>query len=428
MIRYKLLYAVLLVVMVLFFILYRGTLSLTLLIFALLLPLLLWYTVVRLKASVKASLSHRGVPVKDQPFHWILQIQNKSWLSTANVRLHLVYSSTLADASQPLVLNIPILMHNTQRIRLTYRAVTCGVMRMRIEKLEIYDPLWMFKRVIPLDLTDSVVLMPQQNYEFSENWKSNPQADADTTEYSKEKAGDDPSEIFDLHVYREGDQISRIHWKLSSKHDDLMVKEYSLPLSAGYLLFADFRQTADQPEAAERIDAMLSAMTSAAAQLSERMISFRAAAYTQEGGAEVSPLLQEAADFTAWLEQLVHAKPLPADSKKPFLHGLSALLTEQHPHDRILFFTPKPDRELMHTFMALPAPARITMFAVTENAADRAVLTGGEYLFACVPVSRDTAKKAAGRQIPQSAETESEPDDADDFIDADTLRKGGVSA
>lgn len=424
MIRYKLLYAVLLVVMVLFYILYRGTLSLTLLVFTCILPLILLYTVVRLKASIKASLTHRGVPQKNQPFHWIFQIKNTSWISTANAKLHLVYSSTLADASQPLVLNIPIMMHNTQRIRLTYRAVTCGVMRMRIEKLEIYDPLWLFKRVIPLDLTDSVLLMPQQNFSFSENWKANPQADADTTEYSKEKAGDDPSEIFDLHVYREGDQVSRIHWKLSSKLDNLMVKEYSLPLSAGYLLFADFRQTADQPEAAERIDAMLSAMASAAAQLSEHMISFRAAAYTPDRGAEVSPLLQESADFSGWVELLVHAKPAPRDSKTAFLHSLSALLTESHPRDRVLLFTPKPDRELMHTLMALPSPARITLYAVSVNAADRAIATGAEYPFTCVPVTLETSVS------PEPAEeADFEAAEREDFSDsAETDQEGGASA
>ena len=33
--------------------------------------------------------------------------------------------------------------------------------------------------------------------------------------YSTIKGGDDPSEVFAIREYREGDRLQRIHWKLS---------------------------------------------------------------------------------------------------------------------------------------------------------------------------------------------------------------------
>ncbi len=57
--------------------------------------------------------------------------------------------------------------------------------------------------------------------------------------YSPYKSGDDPSEVFSIREYREGDRPQRIHWKLSRKQDQLMIKEFSDPLNCSVLLFVD---------------------------------------------------------------------------------------------------------------------------------------------------------------------------------------------
>lgn len=61
--------------------------------------------------------------------------------------------------------------------------------------------------------------------------------------YSHTKPGDDPSELFDLREYREGDKISRIHWKLSQKSGALLVKEFGLPISDHILFVLDVNGT-----------------------------------------------------------------------------------------------------------------------------------------------------------------------------------------
>ena len=53
------------------------------------------------------------------------------------------------------------------------------------------------------------------------------------------KKGDDPSEIFDIREYVDGDKIQRIHWKLTGKTGHLMVKEGSLPLTKAVNIFVD---------------------------------------------------------------------------------------------------------------------------------------------------------------------------------------------
>lgn len=74
-------------------------------------------------------------------------------------------------------------------------------------------------------------------YLGKDKWYNETSADSDR--FSTYKKGDDPSEIFDIREYADGDKIQRIHWKLSSKTGDLMVKEGSLPLMKEIHIFID---------------------------------------------------------------------------------------------------------------------------------------------------------------------------------------------
>jgi hypothetical protein len=51
------------------------------------------------------------------------------------------------------------------------------------------------------------------------------------------RPGYDPSETFDVREFRDGDRLQNVHWKLSAKSDDLIVKENSLPKACPVVCF-----------------------------------------------------------------------------------------------------------------------------------------------------------------------------------------------
>lgn len=59
--------------------------------------------------------------------------------------------------------------------------------------------------------------------------------DADT--YDALRPGYDPSETFEVRPFRNGDRLQSVHWKLSAKSDELMVKESSLPKACPVVFF-----------------------------------------------------------------------------------------------------------------------------------------------------------------------------------------------
>lgn len=62
---------------------------------------------------------------------------------------------------------------------------------------------------------------------------------SESERYHPQMSGDDPAETMELREYRRGDRPNRIHWKLSVKHDSLMVASMGLPMGCNVVFFLD---------------------------------------------------------------------------------------------------------------------------------------------------------------------------------------------
>ena len=63
----------------------------------------------------------------------------------------------------------------------------------------------------------------------------------DSEDYAPNRRGSDPTEAYQYREYLPGDSLHSIHWKLSAKQDNLMVREASLPVSRSLLVFWEKR-------------------------------------------------------------------------------------------------------------------------------------------------------------------------------------------
>lgn len=116
----------------------------------------------------------------------------------------------------------------------------CGSVSIKVEKVKIYDYLNIFATTVGKNFeTQDVLVMPplKEIYLGRDRWYNETNEDSDR--FSLYKKGDDPSEIFDIRDFKDGDRFQRIHWKLSSKAGHYMVKEGSLPLAKVIYIFID---------------------------------------------------------------------------------------------------------------------------------------------------------------------------------------------
>ena len=115
----------------------------------------------------------------------------------------------------------------------------CGNLSVGITKAYIYDPLKIFRRKIQCDDYNHIIVMPKLVEPDYYTLHTPDSSIIDSSYYSKKNVGNDSSEIFDIREYKDGDNISRIHWKLSAKQDKFIVKKFSMPINKSNVILVE---------------------------------------------------------------------------------------------------------------------------------------------------------------------------------------------
>ena len=242
---------------------WESVLIRTLLGYELLLIPILWLQAEYLVRNLEAQLI---VPVhyvqKDQEFAVEVEVENRSSMPMISVPIQIgceneftknkfcAQDIAMADAG------------NKVRLQFFLEAKYCGRVLVSVEKIKTQDYLRLFSRgQIKKQQSEEVMVLPkihkipiEQFFQLEENQEGHL--------FSRNQIGEDTSEVFDVREYRAGDTAHRIHWKLSAKTDDFMVKEYSLPLERTVLLFLDLHDPEREVFTQQKLDQFLEILAS----------------------------------------------------------------------------------------------------------------------------------------------------------------------
>lgn len=199
---------------------------------------------------------------------------------------------------------IPVVMYN------------CGNVAITVEKVRIYDYLNIFAWTIGkhFETQDVLVLPPMKEmYLGRDRWYNETSEDSDR--FSLYKKGDDPSEIFDIRGYADGDKIQRIHWKLSSKTGELMVKEGSLPLTKEIHIFIDLCATGVKEERDHSVNLLVQGIYSIAMFMIEHGIPQAYIWYDKKNGV-IQEYSVEQEEQLYWMFQELFKSSITADANE----------------------------------------------------------------------------------------------------------------
>lgn len=237
----KILFLILIVICVFFYILYVWNFSLILLIIFVTLPVVMFVTTLITKHMIKAefAVQNKTTP-KNSSFPVQLCVTNKSIFPIGKAEAHIEYYNIFNNQINEFELLFPVQARNTQRITFQLSSKYCGILKIRSAYIDIYDPLRIFRFRTGKNVQAEIAVMPEI-HEVNGAISYTDRESEESSVFSESTAGDDPSEIFDLRDYINGDKLNRIHWKLSSKKDELIVKEYSMPVDVPCMLFLNLK-------------------------------------------------------------------------------------------------------------------------------------------------------------------------------------------
>ena len=138
------------------------------------------------------------------------------------------------------------------------------------------------------------------------------QTDSSNATYDQDKKGRDESEVFDLRDFRRGDAMRTVHWKLSARFEDLVVREASRPVdSRTILIFGGIVPTDESEEAKAELNSAASLFVGISQSLLRQGMAHTVLRKIN-GAVDTRPVENEG-DFNTMIDEFI-AIPLASDA------------------------------------------------------------------------------------------------------------------
>ncbi|MDE5764810.1 MAG: DUF58 domain-containing protein [Ruminococcus sp.] len=237
----KIFFAVLIIVCIVFYIMYLWDFALVLLIAMIVLPVIMFVSTYIAKKMIDIDFAVKdNTAAKKENFPVQLKVVNRSIIPIGKAEVQIEYCNIFSGETGKFTLLIPVQARNVQSVSFQLSSRFCGIVKVQCACIDIFDPLRIFRFKAGKNIQTNILIMPEGR-EISGRVSSTDRLNDESSVFSEYASGDDPSEIFDLRNYNQGDRLNRIHWKLSLKKDEFIVKDYSLPVDIPCTIFLNLR-------------------------------------------------------------------------------------------------------------------------------------------------------------------------------------------
>ncbi len=209
----------------------------------LVLIVLSWIEVVYRMFTVKC---HLDIPItmvdQNMPVSVIVKMNNKSFLPCGRADVRMRIRNSLAQKGKIRWFSIPSVSKKKSQYKFKVVLHGAGSHEVELIKLRIHSTLGLVTMTKRCKDFGSILVLPEIHsvpLQISDGTK-NFLGDADV--FDEFRPGHDPGETFEIREYREKDKLQSIHWKLSAKTEDLMVKEHSLPRACAIVLLLELKE------------------------------------------------------------------------------------------------------------------------------------------------------------------------------------------
>lgn len=201
-----------------------------------LLELIYRFFTIKCYIDVPISMSESGRPIQA-----VIKVRNKGFLPVGKVEVKIVSRNMFQKKGKAQVVSIPNVSVGECRhsVKMHIRGAGChDILLTRMKVYSVTGLIYMSRKCRDFS---SVLIMPEvhsTNVQITEGVR-NFLGDADV--YDDFRPGHDSGETFEIRNYREKDKLQSIHWKLSAKMDELMVKENSMPKACAVVLLLELK-------------------------------------------------------------------------------------------------------------------------------------------------------------------------------------------
>jgi uncharacterized protein (DUF58 family) len=217
-------YIIVIILDIFMMVVFHSYLNFILLVGLLLFPVYSVIGVYQARAHAGISISAPLEPmVRGEEFLVNIHVLNDSFFPLVNVNVNLNVSNSFYQFTGEHVLNIPFRAKHKTKVAYPITMDNCGRFYCEVKTLSFVDILGIIELEKKVDASTQCLVIPTSDEMNAEAGQIYFKGVSEAVE-SKDK-GFDYSDISGIREYIPGDKLQNIHWKLSAKGDDLMVKE-----------------------------------------------------------------------------------------------------------------------------------------------------------------------------------------------------------
>ncbi|MDO4621405.1 MAG: DUF58 domain-containing protein [Eubacteriales bacterium] len=244
--------------------------GIVLLLLSVLLPLLAAVPFAKVPKKLEVRLQSESAGIKGSEAACSVFLKNSSLMSVNRAMVRVRVDNLLTGEKTYAAVRMAVPAKGEMSTFLQLSSRYAGRVRIRAVRVTVYDLFGLFQfRAAVNGKEEAKCLFRPETFGMEAELSYGENASLDSDVYSMRKPGFDPSETFAIREYRAGDRIRQIHWKLSEKYDDLMVRDYGLPIQNSVLLALE---TGRMPGSNAPDPACMDALAEAMVSLSQTLI------------------------------------------------------------------------------------------------------------------------------------------------------------
>ena len=176
---------------------------------------------------------------KEEVYNFRIKLLNENPLPVLGLKLTLSLKNLLTEDQEFINLSKDLLPKRESNLELDSMSRVCGMMELGVKEAFLLDLLGFFKKRVKITYSPChTLVLPETEFVQLEP-EDLERYDMESFKYADGKVGSDSSETAGIREYVPGDSIKGIHWKLTAKSGDIMVKEYGLPVDTKLMVIVD---------------------------------------------------------------------------------------------------------------------------------------------------------------------------------------------
>lgn len=250
-----------------------SALLLGIVITAIVMPLVGWLGVVFASREVDVDLASHTSATKGAAIALQVKFANGSRVPVPTARAIVYVRNLLTGEVADLPVSAPLSPRSNVTVPVELSSELCGRVECSVDRVQLFELFRLFSRTIECPAERRLTVMPDlHEARLRDVYAASPLSD--TTVFSPYVRGSDLSETFGLREYEQGDELKRIHWKLSEKIDKMIVRDASLPLDNALMLFWDKRVSENASDVALAADTMAEVVLALMEQMVQAGVAF----------------------------------------------------------------------------------------------------------------------------------------------------------